>query len=82
MRERIRHEKIFKFKGYKFRATFTAIDNDAQFRLEPSKAAQKWLDENEDNYILVTIFAARLFKPPQMESRPVNFLDRLTASAN
>ena len=82
MRERIRHEKIFKFRGLKFKGTVTVIDGDAQFRLQPNNAALKWLEEDEDNYILVMIFAARLFKPPQIESRPVNFLDRLTASAN
>jgi hypothetical protein len=82
MRERIRHEKIFKFKGYKFKGTVTVIDGEAQFRLQPSRAALEWLGEDEDNFLLVTIFAARLFKPPQMESRPVNFLDRLTASVN
>jgi hypothetical protein len=82
MRERIRHEKIFKFKGFKFKGTFTAIDGEAQFRLQPSKAALEWLEEDEDNFLLVTIFAARLFKPPQMENRPGSFLDRLTASVN
>jgi hypothetical protein len=58
------------------------IDGEAQFRLQPSNAALKWLEEDEDNFLLVTIFAARLFKPPQMESRPVSFLERLTASVN
>jgi hypothetical protein len=82
MRERIRHEKIFKFRGLKFKGTVTVINGDAQFRLQPSNAALKWLEEDEDNFLLVTIFAARLFKPPQMESRPVSFLERLTASVN
>lgn len=82
MRERIRHEKIFKFKGLKFKGIVTVVDDAAQFRLQPSKAALEWLKEDEDNYILVMIFAARLFKPPQIKSRPLNFLDRLTASAN
>jgi hypothetical protein len=82
MRERIRHEKIFKFKGYKFKGTFTAIDGEVQFKLQPSNAALKWLEEDENNFLLVTIFAARLFKPPQMENRSVSFLDRLTASVN
>lgn len=82
MRERIRHEKIFKFNGFRFIGIVTVIDGEAQFRLRPSRAALKWLEEDEDNFLLVTIFAARLFKPPQMESRPVSFLERLTASVN
>ena len=88
MQERIKHEKWFKFNGLKFKAVLTTIDGANKISIYPSRDATEWLEQDENNYVLVMVQVARLFKLPPPESaeeRNQNrsrFLDRLNASVN